>query len=223
VISFTPFDRWELLADGPPLTTITPIEGSRSLVSGEQILAIPSEDDPQATVYRDLLGRWNLERAGDDLTTIQNKSSFQAAGSLWIFHPIECTPGAIYIDQFRDARRIHFQFSPTLDENQVLLEVGLAGSTIDRQWLPRLSLLFSLAQRRLWDAKSLSEPDRGWADEQELIDELAISKAQVNIDIFRIRKRFCDLNVVDAGSVIERRCNSGQLRLGVDNIRVLLS
>jgi hypothetical protein len=43
---------------------------------------------------------------------------------------------------------------------------------------------------------------------------------QLNIDVFRIRKQFSLLGVIDAASIVERRPGTHQLRIGTGAITI---
>ena len=117
----------------------------------------------------------------------------------------------------------HLAFSVSRDEEHVellmlckdvALEVGSRGHNY---------LLLTLARRRLKDAEAgLPEADCGWIDVQELSRDPTMAPPQLNIDVFRIRKRFALCSaLVDAANLIERNAHTRRLRLGTGMISIV--
>src|SRR5262249_43417312 len=66
VIAFGQADNaWCLIDDAPPTIMAIPTEGGEPLCAQNQLLALPSEDNPEAVVYRDGSGDWVLEHGGE--------------------------------------------------------------------------------------------------------------------------------------------------------------
>jgi hypothetical protein len=51
---------------------------------------------------------------------------------------------------------------------------------------------------------------------------LPSSAAQLNVDIFRTRRQFAEVGIVDAAGIIERRPRARELRLGVERISIAI-
>lgn len=85
------------------------------------------------------------------------------------------------------------------------------------------SLLLTLALRRLADQCSswLPAANQGWVDQNQLLGMLDTSLPQLHLDIYRARRQFADVGVVDAPQLIERRARSCELRIGVAQLNVL--
>ena len=85
------------------------------------------------------------------------------------------------------------------------------------------SLLLTLALRRLADQCSswLPAANQGWIDQGQLLGMLDTSVEQLHLDIYRARRQFADVGVVDAPQLIERRARSRELRIGVAQLNVL--
>jgi hypothetical protein len=83
-------------------------------------------------------------------------------------------------------------------------------------------LLLTLARRRLNDAEAgLPESACGWINLEELSRDPTMAPPQLNIDVFRIRKRFATLGVIDAANLIERKPHARQLRLGTGLVSIV--
>ncbi|MEM1418735.1 MAG: FHA domain-containing protein, partial [Myxococcota bacterium] len=67
-------------------------------------------------------------------------------------------------------------------------------------------------------ANGLPLQEQGWLYADKVAEELSVSRAKLNVDIFRARKQVADLGVRGAARVIERRPQTQQLRLGVSDL-----
>src|SRR5271165_1503985 len=76
---------WELVDDSPPTVAVVPLAGGGLPVFAEgDVLAVPSQDDPQATVFRGSDGVWRVERE-DEIVPLYNNQIFEAAGRRFRF------------------------------------------------------------------------------------------------------------------------------------------
>ena len=65
------------------------------------------------------------------------------------------------------------------------------------------------------------QAEEGWVYIDELTQMLAFTKPRINLEIFRLRKLLTANRVAGAGRIVERRAGSGQLRIGVADVRVI--
>jgi hypothetical protein len=108
------------------------------------------------------------------------------------------------------------------DEEHVELKAECCGRPHDLGSRSHNYLLLTLARERLRDVNAgVPETSSGWMYQEALLDELAIPQTQLNIDVFRIRKQFAALDLVDPGHIIERRPRTKQLRLGTARIAIV--
>ena len=60
----------------------------------------------------------------------------------------------------------------------------------------------------------------GWVHREQLLTALRTDRERLNLDVFRIRKQFALAGVRDATNIIERRPDTGQLRIGVGRLAI---
>jgi len=112
-------------------------------------------------------------------------------------------------------------FSVSRDEEHVELQVRCGGRTFDMGARTHNYLLLTLARRRLADAaEGTPETSCGWIYQEDLAHDPSMAPPQLNIDVFRIRKQFAAIGVIDAANIIERRPRTRQLRIGTALITV---
>ncbi len=217
--------EWELVDASPPEVMAVPVEGGEPVLLQGEFLALPSNDDPRATIYR-LEGSWVLEPQDEPVAPIRNMQVFDVAGRAWRFCcPDSSVPTSLDMPG-GDLRvpELRLAFSVSRDEEHVehvQLQVTCAGSTIDMGTRTHNYLLLTLARRRAAEAaQGLDAPNCGWIDLDELTHDPAMAPPQLNIDVFRIRRQFAGAGVLDAAGIIERRPRTRQLRIGTGHISI---
>ncbi|HEX7840707.1 MAG TPA: FHA domain-containing protein [Kofleriaceae bacterium] len=224
-LAFGGADAW-IVADDRPAGPGARNEATSEVIhSTSGILALPSSDDPQATIFRHADGQWLVE-LGTELRTIADREPIDLGGHRWwLFLPNELGPlprtlqaeGAPLV-----LEEVRLRFAPSLDEEHVDVRV----STDDgKEWgLPSRSshyMLLTLARARLKDARtSVAPEEQGWIYASDLADMLQYSPERLNLEIFRARSLFAKLGFADSAHLIERRTASRQLRIGVARLDV---
>ena len=90
VIAFGALDeRWELVDDSAPSVMAIPLQGGNPVLLDGDLLALPSGDDPRATIYRTSDGSWVLEQPNESVTPITNLQTFEVDGQGWRFCCVE--------------------------------------------------------------------------------------------------------------------------------------
>lgn len=213
---------WELADVSPPPAMAVPLDGGEPVQLEGDLIALPSADDPRVTIYRDQEGVWVLEQA-ESSSPLANLQTFEVAGRGWRF---------CYAEDFRttslapapgdlEMRRLELAFCVSRDEEHVQLRAISGASTFDLGARAHNYLLLTLARRRLKDAaEGLPDTTSGWVDQDELAHDPTMAPPQLNIDVFRIRKQFAALGVIDAANIVERRPRTKQLRIGTGLLAV---
>jgi hypothetical protein len=222
-IAFGKLDQeWELVDASPPEVMAVPIEGGEPVLLQGEFMALPSNDDPRATIYR-LEGSWVLEPQDEPVAPIRNLQVFDVAGRAWRFCcPDTSVPTSLDMPG-ADLRvpELRLAFSVSRDEEHVQLQLTCTDTTIDMGTRSHNYLLLTLARRRAADAaQGLEAPNCGWINLDELAHDPAMAPPQLNIDVFRIRRQFAAVGVLDAAGIIERRPRTRQLRIGTGHILI---
>jgi len=215
--------EWELFDAAPPDTMAVPLDGSAPACLDGELIALPSSDDPSATIYRGKAGDWVLERAEESLLKLANAQTFEAAGRLWRFCCCEvlpatlATPGAADLD----IRGVSLSFNVSRDEEYVHLRMTRGNQQFDLGQRAHNYLLLTLARCRLADAEQgLPDTSCGWMDQEELARDPSMAPPQLNIDVFRIRQQFAKTGILDPATIIERRHGPRQLRIGTGKLTI---
>jgi hypothetical protein len=215
---------WEMVDASPPTVMAIPLGGGDPVLLERDLIALPSSDDPRATIYRTSEGGWVLEASDEAPRAIVHLQAFEAAGRLWRFScadmPLETLAAAVDIEGTRlELSTLALAFAVSRDEEHVHLKFSCGDREVDMGLRKHNYLLLTLARRRLEDsAQGLPDTSCGWIDQEELAHDPSMAPPQLNIDVFRLREHFARAGVVDAMGLIERR--PGQLRVGTGRITI---
>jgi hypothetical protein len=218
-------DQWELVDDSAPRAMIAPLDGGEPLPLDGDLLALPSPDDPRATLFR-AEGGWLLERDDASIIAVTNLQTFDVAGRVWRFScteeetPCKTTMhGAAAIGL--EAKNLELSFSVSTDEETVHVRARAGRVNLDLGVRKHHYLLLTLARRRIEDvARGLPDSSCGWVDLDELSHDPTMAGPSLNLDVFRIREQFAAAGVIDAAGIIERRPRAKQLRIGTGQLSV---
>ncbi|HLK38362.1 MAG TPA: FHA domain-containing protein [Polyangiaceae bacterium] len=219
-----PDPRWELVDDAPPWAMVVPWDGSTAIPLEDDMIALPSAEDPRLTIYRGA-GGWVLERPDESITPIANLQTFDVGGRVWRFcclDEVAKTSLGEGVPAEMDVQHLRLTFFVSRDEENVMVHAQLGGRVVDMGTRAYYYLLLTLARRRLEDvAEGVPETSCGWM----YVDDLAMGESgsvpQVNIEVFRLRKHFRSVGVEDAASIVERRPRTRQLRIGAQSIHIV--
>ena len=202
---------------------------ARNTDSGEEVfgtgdmLTLPSEDEPEVTIYRSEQSGWCAE-SSQTTTPVGNNDVVVAGGSEWrLTLPMASTlPVTAELDSLPLLlANIRLRFGVTLDEEHVNIHVHTGMQEHDLASRAYHYMLLLLARRREQDAaqNDLQPSAHGWIYQSELMQMLGLSNDlnRFNVHICRARKRFIELGIEDAPQIIERRPDVKQLRIGVSS------
>ncbi|MDB4986137.1 MAG: hypothetical protein JWN04_1315 [Myxococcaceae bacterium] len=213
--------QWEIVDDSPPHVMAVPLDGGTPLLLDGELLALPSVDEPLATIYRNTEGFWVLEKSDEGIAPVRNLQTFEVGGRSYRFCSLDNIGKTSIADFSPEFEVAHTQltFSVSRDEEHVELRVSCDGRTFDLGARTHHYLLLTLARRRLDDAAlGLAETSCGWVYQEDLAHDPSMATPQLNLDVFRIRKQFTSVGLPDAANIVERRPRTRQLRIGTTHI-----
>jgi len=232
VIAFgQPDNAWHLDDDAPPTIMALPAHGGEPLCAQNQLLALPSEDNPEAVVYRDGAGDWVLEHGGE-AARITDRATVRAGGQEFVLR----VPDLIAATWDISAPAPHLgaltlRFAVSRDEEYVALTLRGDHHVIDLGARAHHAVLQMLARSRLEERKAKAPapagrgapPDsaEGWVYQDELADKLAMDETHLNVAVFRCRRQLAEAGILGAAGIIERRRPTREVRLGVAKIEIV--
>lgn len=213
---------WLFADDAPPEAFALPRPEGPPVVAVAGILALPSADLPSATVFHDPPHGWGMELRGD----VQRVADGQVVGvGERMFELV--LPDAVPATWEDDSGEpsidsITLRFAVSQDEEHVELVAQDGGRGFDLERRVHHYVLLVLARRRLADAAcpGLAACDHGWIHQERLLEMLRIDPNRLHIDIYRARRQLAEAGVTAATRLVERRANTGMLRIGVARLEI---
>lgn len=213
--------RFSLIeTSAPHLIAMAPDGEVREAV--DEMLSLPSDDEVELTIYRACDDSWVVESA-DGTRPANEREPVFAGGRSWRLMLPTTIPDTRELDQQWSVHRSQLRFLVSRDGEHVELELIAAGDTLALEPRAHLMLLLTLARVRQSEAEAeqLPSSEHGWVYRDELPKMLGIQPHLVNIWIHRARKQLAAAGVRDAATIIERRANGSQLRVGARSLTIL--
>jgi|CZKU01.1.fsa_nt_gi hypothetical protein len=215
---------WDLVDDGPPRVMAVPLDGDEPAHLQNDLIALPSAEDPRATIFRGDDGVWRVELPDRLPFELDDLQVIEVDGRAWRFRVPESAPKTSIAESRLPTavRHLHLTFVVSRNEEHVRLEVSWESRKVDVGSRLHNYVLLILARRRLEDANAgFTEGECGWLDHEDLGPEPSMAPAQLNISVFRIRKQFAALGLLDPANIIERRTGTRALRIGTGHIAIV--
>jgi hypothetical protein len=215
-----PGQDWQLANEEAPRPMVIPLGPGSPLILDGDVHALPSSEDPQATVFRGSDGLWRIERRSEVTASLEDQTRFEIGGRTFRFTcPIFSAPQTT--TEQPELRASRLVLAASRDGGRAHLTVETPSGTYDLGARPHHDVLLRLAQHRLADLqRAVPDASAGWAYEDDIVRELGIPSLQIHVDVFRLRKEIASLGILDPADVVERRPRAGQLRLGVRTFEI---
>ena len=186
-------DAWVLLNVEAPKTMLLATDESLSDIVLDNIVALPSEDNPEITIYFTPEGRWVCEsKLG--VTCLKNGDSVGINGSIWRF--VEAEPALETVlaevegSVSESLSNVQAIFNVSQDEEHVSLKVIVNDYELDLKQRIHHYLMLVLARKRLKDIKEGFQcEEQGWIDKDELDQLVGLNETHINIQVYRFRKQ----------------------------------
>jgi hypothetical protein len=220
IIRFSSFEdsEWRLADDNPPSNVIVPLKGNGRSIRLDRFHVLPSEAEPDISVYISQTGEWVCENE-KGVYPLNNGDIINHDQGLWQFFcddPVDVT-----LSQ-KMAKDISFRFHVSSDEEHVFLKIQVDKQAVDLGERAHHYMLLTLARQRLKDAEEgVDQETQGWVETNRLADMLGLDPSHLNIQIYRSRKQIDDAlsELQNPPHVIERRF--GGLRFGYPDFQII--
>ncbi len=220
-----PGDGWRLADAGPPVATARPIEEARReaiLLAEAGLLALPSVEEPRATVFEDLQGGWLAEVDGET-RAIADGDVITLGERAWMLHlpealdrTVDAEAGAPVFDL------VELKLTVSTDEEDIALSLKQAGRWQTLGSRSHHSMLLLLARARIEDTTQPAMPptEHGWRYVEDVCQLLRIDDLRLNTEIYRVRKELSAAGVQGATKLVERRRSSRSVRIGTGAVMI---
>lgn len=182
------------------------------------LLALPGDQQPEVSIYRDTLGRWILERDDGELTIADDQALIKTAqGTFRLMLPV-VLEGTPMVEPGMALDRVLFRFAVSRNEEFVELTVIHDGEARSLELHDHHYLLLTLARLRGED-RELPPSERGWTDRDVLLKMLSMEANAFNVAIHRARAQLLAAGIEGAAKIVEVRAR--QRRFGSDRFEIV--
>ena len=194
-------------------------------VGADGLLCLPSRHECEAMVFCNADECWVVETA-EGTRPLEPEDHLLVGGRPFQIH----LPGGVPRTQDVEGRRDDagdggvFELLVSRDGEHVELRVREADRIHAIGARAHGFLLLALARARLDDRSNgdLPESEHGWVHREDLMKELMIDDPQhLNLWVHRARQQLAQWKLRDASKIIERRERAGQLRFGLERVRII--
>jgi hypothetical protein len=214
-------ESWQLVDASEPVVSVVESGTQAQLLGTDGVIGVPSDEDPQCTVYRGADGFWKLERADFATINIDDGYAWETVEKRWRFCCPRVVRPTVTSEQRAQPPVSTLWFAVSRDQEFVELTVEYPNRTVNLGSRAHNYLLLILAKARNEDRLAeLPDTTCGWVYKDELAESLHVTPQQVDGEVFRIRKHFAQHGLEESGTIIERRLRTKQLRLGSPRIRI---
>lgn len=214
--------EWSVVDTSPPRTLVIRLQDQTRVPEQAGMIALPVDGDPQLLFYRDDSGQWVCEE-NDSIRPVADGQTFSVAGEPWRLRtetPVDATYESVAVGPALQSLQLNFRVSA--DEEHVRLDATLANHHFDVAPRAHHYLLLVLARARLADMQAAPEASasHGWVHHEQLSKMLRKSPLHINVEIHRARQQFAELGIAGASSLVERRRDTGELRIGCAQLSI---
>jgi hypothetical protein len=216
-----PEELWRVVSLDPPEIRAASLSDQRERTVARDLLVLPSEQNPQVTLFRHNDG-WMLEREDGQREPVQDHQQITIDSAVWIIYLPEAVDETWQGHSHPSPQNVLLRFH---EIGTPELRVSYVHEGEETILDPRvhLQLLAVLAEARVSDQLNPSLPveEHGWLYRDELTRRLQIFDNRIYVYVFRAREQLAAAGIVDAVDIVERRSDTRQVRLGVPQIDIV--
>jgi pSer/pThr/pTyr-binding forkhead associated (FHA) protein len=212
---------WLFANDSSPKSLLVPLQPDSQTIELEGVIALPTDEDPEVTIYQSQNGEWICE----DLTgtlILQQGSQVSTTNSNWYFVNAEEFDRTKKSETVQNKPpKVEFIFTVSKNEEHVSLSIIIDNEEISLGERTHHYLLLLLARYRIADQQAgVDDGEQGWLDKDLLSKLIGLDENHINIQIYRFRKQLINAkpSAMRLLQLVERR--RGCLRLAVATIKI---
>jgi len=215
-------DYWMLLNVDAPKTMLLAITKGLSDIVLDDIVALPSEVNPEVTIYVSPEGQWVCE-SQSGISYLKSGDRVGIKDSVWRF--VEAAPEVetLVVAGALSAKVSSIQsiFSVSQNEEHVSLRLIINDQELDLKQRTHHYLMLMLARKRLEDEdEGFQIEEQGWMDKAQLGRLMGLNETHINIQVYRFRKQLIKAlpSNIELPQLIETR--RGEIRFAAEVIKI---
>ncbi len=213
-----PESAWEIQDVEAPGAVAVDLSNGQMRVAAGHVLALPSDEQPELSIYVAADGLWMVENTDGEVKPVQNHDVLQTQGRHYRLElPMipEATPMA---DLAMTLDRVQVRFEVSADEERV--ETIVIHHGVEHRLQAREHAYVMLTMARVRQSESaLPTTERGWRSVAEWAEMLRLSPSTINVAIHRARQQIGSLGMEDAAGIVE--VGRGKRRFGIERVEIV--
>lgn len=218
VIGFGQNRGWTLEDAGAPPLLAVDLATAEVVSAIDGVLALPSEQDPQISIYESNRGEYTIERTNEAPRRLSAAEVVSVSGRVFRVEPPDIQEGTPFAGEGPTVDNVTFRFQVSRNEEYVDLVLLHGGREIPIPRREHLYVLLTLARLR---ANEIDQPidERGWINREALLKMLAMEPNSLDVAIYRARQQLSRAGIERAAGIVEVR--PGQRRICTDRIEII--
>ncbi|MGR6873114.1 FHA domain-containing protein [Pseudomonas sp. HK3] len=215
-------DEWYVKEVLPPQSLLLPITPGLPTIHLKNITVLPSEDNPEVSIFQSADGSWVCESSAGEYE-LKMGDRVGSEDSQWKFIDAKACMKTDIIspsDTYRPTN-VSFFFNVSQNEEHVSLSFTQGESVIDLGVRSHHYLLLLLARKYLSDKEAgVEKRECGWLDKDNLCKMIGQNENHINIQIYRFRRQFLKAYIapMKIPQVVERR--TGEIRFCIADVKI---
>lgn len=218
-----PQERWTLETADAPEVSATRLDTGEVLIGEHGYLKFSPLDSEASLATAD--GQQYFLDSGGVRVQVEDRAVVDVGEvRVRLSLPPGNAPGAFTLSTedtfFRGSASLHFEVSA--DEEHVAISITHGGEQTALKSRSFDYMLLQLARARIEADRNATQPDaeRGWIYADDLAKALGVGLQHLNVDVYRARRRFEEVGVEGAATIIERRPALKLIRLGISKLSI---
>lgn len=213
---------WRVEDLSPPRACAVQVDTGERITGTETTLNLPKGAPELGIVRRD--GAWWSERNGDEVEVASGTVVSTTAHGRWrlVLPPPSPADVTATMQPQLDLHHAMLCFAVSPDEERVCVSVEHEQARLVLPIRACLYTLLVLARQRggaVPGSNGTNGRHDGWMYTDELAELMKVMPAKVNVDIHRIRRLLTEASVQNSESIVERRFDTHQIRIGISRLR----
>lgn len=215
-------DEWYVKEITPPQSLLLPMTPGLPTIHLKSLTVLPSEDNPEVSIYQSLSGAWVCESSIGEYE-LKMGDRVGSGDRQWKFIDAKACmkTDIILTDDTPQSTSISFLFNVSQNEEHVSLSFSQGAGFIDLGVRNHHYLLLLLARQYLLDKTAgVGRNECGWVDKDRLCKMIGQNENHINIQVYRFRKQFLKAYTASEKmpQVVERR--TGEIRFCLEHIQI---
>ncbi|MBI4820524.1 MAG: FHA domain-containing protein [Deltaproteobacteria bacterium] len=215
-----PDERWTLSDGSPPILGATHLTSGAQVSGRDGLLALPSPDQPEVSIFAQVDGAFVCETAEGDRTPVEDGEVITVGGESYRVGLPATSEGTPIYDETAALSSVSLRFDVSSDEERVVISIRHRGRERRLESREHGYVLLTLARLRRRD-EALSPAERGWVSRPELLKMLRMDSNALNVAIHRARQQLLEAGIEGSAEIVEVR--RGERRLGTDAFEIVRS